>query len=296
MTWWGVINPGAGGGRGAADIEERVRRALTLHDVGAILQLSQSPDHLRHLVWRGIQQGARRFLAVGGDGTASLVVDALLTHAWDEPPILGILPAGSGSDFVRTFGFPQNLEDAARHLSGPETYAVDVGVLEGTWGRRHFLNAADLGLLGATVERAEGLSRRWGRLRYRVAFWLTLPGFSSADVELTMESRSHRGNAVTIVLANGQYFGTGANIAPRATPTDGLLDVQVFSVPKWRIPLLYRKAIRGLHLSHPGVHRYRSGTLRIETSARWPVEIDGDYLGVTPVEVSVRRSALLLKI
>jgi diacylglycerol kinase (ATP) len=111
-----------------------------------------------------------------------------------------------------------------------------------------------------------------------------------------MERSAHRGDAITIVLANGQYFGTGANVAPRATLVDGLLDVQIFSLSKWRVPLLYRKATRGMHLRHPGVTRYRSGRLSIETSAPWPVEIDGDYLGVTPVEVSVRRGAIRLKI
>jgi diacylglycerol kinase (ATP) len=111
-----------------------------------------------------------------------------------------------------------------------------------------------------------------------------------------MERRSYEGDAVAILLANGQYFGTGANIAPRATLVDGLLDVQVFSVSKWRIPLLYRKATRGLHLGRRGVHRFRSGRLRIETSVPWPVEVDGDYLGPTPVDVSVRPGALLVKI
>jgi YegS/Rv2252/BmrU family lipid kinase len=296
MTWWCLVNPGAGNGRGDPGIEDRVRRALAAHDVGALIHLSESPDHLRSLTVRGIDEGATRFLAVGGDGTVSLVADALLGRRWEEPPILGILPAGSGSDFVRTFGFSQRLEDAVRHLSGTATYPIDVGVLEGAWGRRHFINAADVGLLGATVERAEGLSRSWGRLRYRLAFWLSLPRFSEVPITVRMEHTTYRGMAITIVLANGQYFGTGANVAPRATLVDGLLDVQIFALSKWRVPLLYRKATRGLHLSHPGVHRYRSGRLTIETGDPWPVEIDGDYLGETPVEVWMIPGAIRLKI
>ena len=82
----------------------------------------------------------------------------------ESRPELGILPAGSGSDFVRTFGFSQRLEEAVIHLTGRETYPVDVGVLEGAWGTRYFLNAADVGVLGATVQTAERLSRRWGSL------------------------------------------------------------------------------------------------------------------------------------
>jgi diacylglycerol kinase family enzyme len=212
------------------------------------------------------------------------------------PPILGILPAGSGSDFVRTFGFSQRLEDAVRHLEGGETYPIDVGVAEGAWGRRHFLNAVNLGVLGSTVHRAQRMSRRWGTLRYKLAFWIVLPGFPADGVELTTERHEFSGKAITIVCANGQYFGAGVNIAPRATLVDGVLDVQVFSVSKARIPFLYRKAVRGLHLGDPGVRRYRAASISIRTESPWPVEVDGDPLGDTPVDISVVPAGLRFKI
>ncbi|MBU1865237.1 MAG: diacylglycerol kinase family lipid kinase [Actinobacteria bacterium] len=296
MTWWTLINPGAGNGSANVSIEQRVRSALADHEVDAVINTTRSVDHLRELVRRGAAEGSTRFLAVGGDGTASLVADALMRLPWTEPPTLGILPAGSGSDYVRTFGFSQKLEEAVRHLTGSETYLVDVGIIEGSWGIRHFLNAANIGVLGATVKRAEQMSRRWGSLRYKLAFWLELPGFPRGPISLETERRTFEGDAITVVLANGQYFGAGVNIAPRATLIDGLLDVQVFTVSKSRIPLLYRKATRGLHLSDPGVERYRAERISIATDVPWPVEIDGDYLGETPIEVSLLPGALRFKI
>ncbi len=296
MTWWALINPGAGNGSADHLIESRVRNALADHEVDAVLNCTRSVEHLRELVNRGAEQGMTRFLAVGGDGTASLVTDALMRLPWAEPPTLGILPAGSGSDYIRTFGISQMLEEAVRHLTGDETYRVDVGVIEGSWGTRYFLNVADVGVLGATVKRAGRMSRRWGTFRYKAAFWLELPGFPRGPIKLETERRTFEGVAITVVLANGQYFGAGVNIAPRATLVDGLLDVQVFTVSKARIPLLYRKATRGLHLSDPGVKRYRAERVTLETREAWPVEIDGDYLGDTPIEVSLLPGALQFKI
>jgi len=296
MTWWAILNPGAGDGMAVAAMEERVRLALADHDIAAVLNLSGSADHLRDLVHRGASEGATQFLAVGGDGTASLVTDALMRLEWDEPPTLGILPAGSGSDFVRTFGFSQRLEDAVRHLSGEETYLVDVGLLEGSWGKRYFLNATNVGVLAATVKRAARLSRRRGLLRYKAAFWMVLPRSPRCGVEVDMGRHSFRGDAITIVLANGQYFGAGVNIAPRATLMDGLLDVQVFTVSRWKVPLLYRKATRGRHLGHPGVTRHRASRISISTDTPWPIEMDGDYLGDTPVVASMLPGAMRFKI
>jgi YegS/Rv2252/BmrU family lipid kinase len=277
-------------------LAEKVRAALAAHDVPALINISDSPEHLRHLVALGAEQGAERFLAVGGDGTASMVADALMGLGLSGPPVLGILPAGSGSDFVRTFGFSQRLEEAVRHLRGDETYAIDVGVAEGAWGRRHFINAVNVGVLGSTVHRAQRMSRRWGTLRYKLAFWIVLPGFPADGVEVTTERQEFTGKAITIVCANGQYFGAGVNIAPKATLVDGVLDLQVFSVSKTRIPFLYRKAVHGLHLSDPGVKRFRAGRISIRTESPWPVEVDGDPLGDTPADISVIPGGLRFKI
>jgi diacylglycerol kinase (ATP) len=107
MTWWVVVNPTAGAGE---PWQERVCRLLGGLGLEAEVRVSESAEHMRSLVAEGISAGARQFVAVGGDGTVSLIADALLAHPWDEPPTLGILPAGSGCDFVRTFGLPQDLE------------------------------------------------------------------------------------------------------------------------------------------------------------------------------------------
>jgi diacylglycerol kinase family enzyme len=53
---------------------------------------------------------------------------------------------------------------------------------------------------------------------------------------------------------------------------------------------------RGLHLSHPSVKRFRSGSLLVDADRPWPIEIDGDYLGETPVRVRVLPGALRIKI
>lgn len=293
MTWWAVVNPSAGGRQ---DPEERVRAALAARDIRAVLHLSNSGDHLGELVADGIAAGHERFLAVGGDGTAGLVADALLDHQWERPPILGILPAGTGCDFVRTFGFAQTLEEAVRHLEGKETYPVDVGVARGAWGERRFLNALDTGVIGATVKTAERATRRLGRLRYQAAFILRAPFFRSARLTLDLDDRTIEVQATTVVVANGQFFGFGINVAPRASLLDGLFEVMILEAGPLRTLTLLPVVKRGEHLRHPAVHRYSTSSVRLETARPWPIEIDGDYLGETPVEIGILPGALRLKI
>ncbi|MBM3695016.1 MAG: diacylglycerol kinase family lipid kinase [Actinobacteria bacterium] len=293
MTWWVVVNPAAGT---REPWEARVRRCLQELGLDAVVGVSSSAAHLRELVAAGVAAGARRFVAVGGDGTVSLTADALLGHPWEQPPTLGILPAGSGCDFVRTFGIPQQLEAAARHLTGEGTCPIDVGVAEGAWGRRRFLNVLDIGVIAATVRTAERATRRLGRFRYKAAFWATLPLFRTTRLTIELERRTFEGRANTVVVANGQYFGFNMNVAPRASPSDGLLDVQVFTGPKTSALVLLPKVSRGRHLAHPLVTRFRSATVEVTTAHPWPIEVDGDYLGETPVRVGLEPGALRLKV
>jgi diacylglycerol kinase (ATP) len=293
MTWWVVVNPSAGTRR---LWESRVRGALESRHLDAVINVSESADHLRRLVADGIRSGATRFVAAGGDGTISLMADAVLGHPWGSPPTLGVLPAGSGCDFIRTFGFSQVLEEAAEHLVGEGTVPVDVGVAEGAWGVRRFLNVLDIGVIAATVRTAEGPTRRLGRFRYKSAFLITLPVFRTTRLTIEMERRTFAGRATTVVLANGQYFGFDMKVAPRASPSDGLLDVQILTGPKARAIALLPKVSRGRHLAHPLVHRFRSPVATVATERPWPIEVDGDYLGETPVTVHIEPGTLLLKV
>lgn len=293
MTWWVIVNPAAGTRQAW---EERVRCALAERHLDAVVHASDSAAHLRELVNEGVAAGATRFVAAGGDGTISLTADALLDHPWAVPPTLGVLPAGSGCDFIRTFRFSQVLEEAADHLAGDDSLLVDVGVAEGAWGTRRFLNVLDIGVIAATVRTAEGPTRRLGRFRYKAAFWLTLVPFRTTRLTVQMERRTFAGRANTVVFANGQYFGFDMNVAPRASPSDGLLDVQVFVGPKTSALTLLPKVSRGRHLAHPLVHRFRAGTATVVTERPWPIEVDGDYLGETPITVRIQPQALRLKV
>lgn len=294
MSWWVIINPGAGGGR--HDPVERTRRALSGRSLEAEVRISSSAAHVAALVAEGADQGRTRFVAVGGDGTANLVVDALMRRDWEEPPTLGILPAGSGSDFVRTFGRTQEIEDNADHLLGDETYDIDIGYLRGPWGDRYFMNVAEVGV-GADVVRLAGrLPARLGAFRYKTAIWPALLRFPRKTIKVEVGAKIFEGDAIIVVMANGQFFGGGMNVAPKATLVDGLLDVQVFTGPKRQVITVQPRLTRGTHLTHPEVKRFVGSSVRVSMIDDWAAEADGEYLGSGSVEASVRPSAIRFKI
>jgi diacylglycerol kinase (ATP) len=289
VSWWVVRNPAAGRG---ADVSRRLTAALGAADVDAEVVVSEATEHVVDLVAEGRGRGFRRFASVGGDGTAHWLLNGLMATEWDEPPTMAIIPAGSGSDFIRTFALPRTIEGAVPLLAAGRTYRVDVGRLDGSFGSRWFLNAANIGLVARSAQRAARLPARLGSLRYTAAFWLSLATFGRAPVVVDLGGRRIEERAITVVAANGQFFGGGLNIAPQASLQDGVVDVEVFACSKWRAFDVMPRVIRGNHLRHPAVKRGRTAALTVTVPDDWPVEADGEMVGSGPVQVTVHPGAV----
>jgi YegS/Rv2252/BmrU family lipid kinase len=294
MTWWVIVNPSAGR---PDESRGKVERALSGLPLDFEIHESTSPDHVADIVRRGHEAGVRLFAGVGGDGTAHLVLNGLMALEWDRPPGLAILPAGSGSDFIRTFALPRSIDAAAPHLVTDDWYPVDVLRLEGSFGTVYSLNAIEAGVGAAAVTTALRMPRWVGEKRYAIAFWLTLPVFGWGMVNVRVDDRKEiSGKAIEIVIANGQFFGGGMNIAPRASAGDGLADIQVFSGPRRKAFSVMPKVVRGMHLRHKNVRRLTGKRVTIDVPEDWPIEADGELLGTGPVSVTVLPAAIEFKI
>lgn len=294
MEWLVILNPTA---RDIRSVEARTRQSLQALRIAAVVEAPRGEQAVRDLIRNRAESGSKRFVAVGGDGTVNLILNALFDGIqWDSPPTLGVLPAGTGCDFIRTFGLPQRIEDAAPHLLGEEIYRTDVGVVEGSWGKRYFLNVAQAGIGAASARRAAALPSRLGPARYTLSVALTLPGFRPAEIDLTVGDRRWQGQAMAVIAANGQFFGGGMNIAPRATVVDGLLDLQVIQGRKRQAAGILARVMRGTHLTHKAVRRQTAVQFGLETDSPWPIEVDGEYLGNTPVRGYVLPGRVDIKI
>lgn len=294
MNAWPVLVNQAAGKR-AVD-PGRVAAVLKEEAIDHRILTPGSADEMRQAIADLVQSGSARLALVGGDGTANLAANTLMSFPLEARPILGLLPAGTGCDLLRTFGLPQQLEGAATHLRGDQTYRIDLGRLEGAWGTRYFVNVAQAGVGAAAVQTAQDLSRKWGKARYPMAFLGRLPRFLAGEARVDLGERQHRGRALAVIFANGQFFAGGWNVAPRSTMMDGNLDLQVINAAKWEAVRLVPKIIRGVHLTDKAVRRFSTSSFHLETEHSWPIEADGDLVGNTPVTVAVEAGALDLKI
>ena len=85
-------------------------------------------------------------------------------------------------------------------------------------------------------------------------------------------------------------------IAPKAVPTDGLLDIQVEHARKKEALALIQKIYKGTHLPHPDILEAKRVKCSVESDIPLLVEADGEVLGHTPATFEVIRDALRLKV
>ncbi len=299
-----IVNPHAGKRHVGEEIPE-LERTLRSRNLPYRLLRTQGPGDATRFAREALGSGGRFLVAVGGDGTVHEVVNGMFDDEGKPiipDAVLGVVAAGSGCDLIRTFGLPGDATRACHHLTGDNTYPLDIGKItyttpDGEPAVRYFVNVAEVGLGAAVAARAERMSPSLGRSKYFLGFWLTLPRFKLAGVKVVAGRKTYEGPAYLVVVGNAQYYGGGMKISPRSYPGDGVLDVLVFKGPKSDAFTMLPKIYRGEHLPHDHVEEFRvRSEMVVEADRALPIESDGEVLGTTPATFEVLAQPIQMKL
>jgi diacylglycerol kinase (ATP) len=292
------VNPASAGGATGRRWPELARRAAALGLPGDAY-LSEEPGHLSELAQRAIADGATLLVAVGGDGTVNEVVNGLVGAEAE----LAIIPLGTGTDFVRTFGIPKRFEAAVAVAMGNRVRTIDLGRASyRTWAggqaESYFANVASAGMSGAIAKRAnDGTKVLGGRISFLWATFVVFSRWEAGEVRVSVDDEIRGGRMHDVVVANGRYFGGGIMICPQAEPDDARFDVLLIGdLLKRDLALTMPKTYKGRHLPHPKAELLRGAAVSIDAPQALPIELDGEQPGTTPVRFDVVPQALRLRV
>ena len=269
-----IANPAAG--RQALD---RIERAQTcLRELGAEVELvlTRGRGDARRAAAGARQEEVDRVIAAGGDGTLNEVINGLVP----TPIPLAFIPLGTTNVFAIETGIPFLLEDACRIALEAPARPVCTGIA----GDRYFLLMAGIGFDAEVVYGINLRLKRWiGKLAYVVgglSAWMQRP---PAIVEVEDESGAvHRGYGA--IVGNARLYAGRFTLTPEASLLEDRLDLCLFLKPG-RLSLLRQIAATaaGRSPGPPGVRCLQGRRFAIR-GQRVPVQIDGDYLGMLPLE------------
>ncbi len=289
-----LLNPVAGRGR----FRERVPAVLDALRAGGRELSPLSPDSPEDAVRAcraAVDSGASAVVAVGGDGTLHLALQAV---AGTGIPF-GTVPAGTGNDFVVDLGLPADpvaaAEVIAQALREGRTRAVDLARMTGAAGEQRWFGAVLAAGFDAIVnERANRMRFPTGPRRYDVAIVAELLRLRPRAYTLRLDGVEHRFEGVLVAVGNTRSYGGGMRICPAADPTDGLLDVVVGARMGRGTLMRIKPHLReGTHVDHPLVSTYRAATVELAAEGI-TAYVDGERAFPLPVTITCVPGALSL--
>ena len=301
-----IANPSAGARR--SPVLDQVVHEFRSRGVEPDVVLSAGVGDLEDIASDATAEGRGYLVAVGGDGTVQHVVngvidaeDALGGHDVRQRPVLGVVGAGSGSDLMRTFGLDRRPDILIDHLLSDDVQLLDLVRIRcrGIDGRpvvRLGANVAEVGYGASVVRMAARLPRRLGVHRYSAAILAAATSFRRVSTTVRVDGGEVTESMCNVVIANGQFFGGGLHVSPRALPGDGQLDVQSWSVRPVEMLTARQQLRHGDHLDRPDVRAWRSRHVFVDAESPLTVEADGEVIGSTPVTFDVVPGALRLKV
>jgi diacylglycerol kinase (ATP) len=278
-----IVNPAAGGGRAAKLAGEALAR-LRGKGLPVDAIASTSEGHAAQLANEAYLQGYRRFLAVGGDGTAHEVINGAYRGSESPERIeLGFLPMGRGNSFLRDF----TQQDAAQHsieaiLSGSKR-SVDLLRLRHSGGTIYSFNLLSVGFTADVGALTNRIFKPFGHLGYLMGVFARLVQLKRRAFKLRCDDDTQwdERRCLFLTFNNSKFTGGTMMIAPKADPCDGLIEyVRWGPIGRFGLMGMLPRLYDGTHTEHEMSETRR--VKRVEFALEGPVDvmIDGEIVTV----------------
>lgn len=273
-----IVNPAAGGGRSrklAGPALTRLREKGLHVDVIA----STGPGHAADLAREAYQQGYRRFIAVGGDGTAHEILNGVFAGVHVQRRIsMGFLPLGTGNSFLRDFA-ENGAEASLQALLENRKQPVDLLRLRHAAGEVYSFNLLSLGFTADVAALTNRFFKPLGPLGYLLGVFVRVVQLRRRAFALRCDDDKDWDDRRCLFLTfnNSKYTGGTMLIAPDANPHDGLIEFVRWG-PIGRLGLLRMlpKLYDGTHTQHPLASRRAVRRVEFKLGAPANVMIDGE--------------------
>jgi len=295
--------------RGAPSLERLKSAVAGIEGWEISISETGSAGHATELALVAAAQNADAVIACGGDGTVNEVANGL---AGSSTP-MGVVRGGTANVWAKEAGVPRRPADALQLLATGDRRSIDLGRIralpaqhpdsgdapadmpgaEQDNGARYFLLMAGIGFDAAIVRQASGaLKQRLGATAYLLQGVRSLLSHRAETVDLEVDGVTERASLYWLLLGNTRSYAGVVNLTHQASAVDGKLDFCLVERGgparfAWLAPwVLLRR-----HAGRAYVQYRTVESLEVRTPGL-PVQIDGEYLTETPVNIDIVRHAL----
>lgn len=240
-----------------------------------------------------MRRGLKLFVAAGGDGTITNVIQPLV----QSDAVLGVIPVGTYNHFAKDVGIPLDWREALDVVVNGTTQQIDTARAND----RFFVNNCSLGLYPELVARREAHGRDYPRWKARLfAFASTMRNYPHVTLAIEADGRHELIRTHVFMVSNNSYDLSRLGIeTPRTRLTDGRLSVYWLPhLPRLALMKFCAHFLAGRVCDMPGFRSFR--TLRLKAqSARKALRmgIDGELFTMSmPLTITIVPQSLLVKV
>jgi diacylglycerol kinase (ATP) len=210
-----------------------------------------------------------RVIAVGGDGTVSLVAEQLL----NSPIAMGIFPAGSANGMAKELAIPETVNGIMDVILNGEIKCTDLIRINDKYNCLHL---SDLGVNAQLIKYFDEGHLR-GKLGYAKLVFKVLLNKQKMHVTIKTDKEEIKSHAFMVVLANASKYGTGALINPGGNLHDGKFEIiVVHRLAFWSVLKMF---LQFKSFNPKKVELFHAAYATITTSKKIHFQVDGEYLG-----------------
>ncbi|QZY55074.1 diacylglycerol/lipid kinase family protein [Crassaminicella profunda] len=267
-----IVNPVAG--KGNCDfVIGKIKEQMDFFHIPYKIKLTTRKNEAEEIAKDAVIKGYEKIVAVGGDGTIYEVVNGMIGSSAS----LGVIPSGTGNDFVRTVGIPNDLEKALNVIAYGKKVQIDCGKVND----RYFVNVASIGLDAEIVKETENIKKYLsGSWAYMGGLLKTLFSYKHKRVNMNIDGSKKNKNITLVAVANGKYYGGGMKIAPMADIKDGDFQVCIVDkISKFKLMRVFPKIFSGEHVHYDEVDMHKGKQVKIKSDEHLSINLDGDIIG-----------------
>lgn len=266
-----IVNPQGGKGKSVKALKI-VEQKLTANNIAYKIYNTEYAGHATEIARELSKTPDTKIIMMGGDGSFNEILNGIENF---ENVTLGIIPCGTGNDFVRASGHPTDPKRAIELILKNNVGHVDFIDL----GKRRCLNVAGAGMDVDVLIKYESMKCFRGKIKYYASLIYTLIHLKFHKLRVTVDGKSMDKTVFMIGVGNGTCIGGGMPISPHSKVDDGLLNVVIVNeLPKRKIPLTLLKFLKGKHIDMPFTEEYTGKEVVVEVLDDGRIETDGEVI------------------
>jgi len=262
-----IINPRSGKGTKSNKSVE-IRKFLDENGANYEIKVTEKRGDAEDFAKNGAQNGFTHIISMGGDGTSSEIVNAIL----DFDVVISVIPNGSGNDFPRALGIPCDFASALKNIVFGREISVDIGKFRD----RCFINGLGIGLDGAVAKRFKKLKIFGGFAGYMIGAVIEAFKFKGFNAKISSNGEIYENSFILLGASNGPTQG-GIRLAPEASMSDNLLDIHLIEDMNFFKRLLtLGRVLNAKHVGMEGVNILQLENAELTVDTTLPAHMDGE--------------------